>query len=369
VFRLAERWRGGKTCLAGDAPAQKNPGRNAVFRNLAALAGGLALVAGFGLPAAAQPAADTVGAIRARGTLVCGVIGTTAGFSLPDSRGVYRGLDVDGCRAVAAAILGDADKVRYVNTTTQNRFTALQSGELDLLVRSTTWSLAREAALGLAFATVNFYDGQGFMVRKSLGVESAKQLDGATLCLQPGTTSELNAADYFRSNGIKFTPVVIENVEELRSAFIAGRCDSYTNDTSSLAAFRAVQRNPADYVLLPEVISKEPLGAAIRKGDWRFFDIVRWTHFAQLTAEELGITSTNLAEFENSTNPDVQRFMGKSGELGKMLGLAPDWAVQVVRQVGNFGETWERNITPIGVQRGLNNLWTKGGLQYAPPMR
>jgi len=342
-----------------------------LFRLFAAASCGLAFLAALGLasPASAQPAADTVGAIRARGMLVCGVIGGTAGFSLPDSRGVYRGIDVDGCRAVAAAILGDANKVRYVNTTTANRFTALQSGELDMLLRATTWSLSREGALGLAFASINFYDGQGFMVKKALNVGSAKELDGATICVQPGTTTELNVADYFRTHGIKFNPVVIDNLEELRSAFVTGRCDAYTNDTSSLAAFRAAQRNPEEYLLLPEIISKEPLGAVVRKGDWKFFDIVRWSHFAQVTAEELGINSENIDSFADSSNPDVQRFMGKSGELGKMLGVQPDWAVQIIRQVGNFGEIWERNITPLGVQRGINNLWTKGGLQYAPPMR
>ncbi|MFC3126775.1 amino acid ABC transporter substrate-binding protein [Pseudoroseomonas globiformis] len=342
---------------------------HAVAASLAA--GALAAGLAFSQPAAAQGAAsaDTVGAIRARGTLVCGVIGGTAGFSLPDTKGVYRGIDVDGCRAVAAAILGDADKVRYVNTTTANRFTALQSGELDMLLRATTWSLSREGALGLAFASINFYDGQGFMVKKSLGVESANGLDGATICVQPGTTTELNTADYFRTHNIRFNPVVIDNLEELRAAFVSGRCDSYTNDSSSLAAFRVAQRNPDDYVLLPEIISKEPLGAVVRKGDWKFFDIVRWAHFAQVTAEELGINSKNLDSFADNSNPDVQRFMGKSGDLGKMLGLQPDWAVQIIRQVGNFGEIWDRNITPLGVQRGINNLWTKGGLQYAPPMR
>jgi general L-amino acid transport system substrate-binding protein len=335
-----------------------------------AVASGLALAAALApLPAAAQASADTVANIRARGALACGIAGTVAGFSLPDQKGVFQGIDVDSCRAVAAAIFGDASKVRYVNTTTQSRFTALQSGEVDMLVRNTTWTLTREASLGLEFASINFYDGQGFMVKKSLNVTSAKALDGATVCVQPGTTTELNLADYFRTNSIKFTPVVIESIEEIRNAFTAGRCDAYTNDASSLASFRATQSNPGDYLLLPEIISKEPLGAVVRKGDWKFFDIVRWAHFAQLTAEELGITSQNLASFADSSNPDVQRFFGKSGDLGKMMGLEPDWAVKVVQQVGNFAEVWDRNITPLGVQRGINNLWTKGGLQYAPPMR
>lgn len=349
-----------------------------MFRSVLAVAGGAAFAAGLAIastlgsasPAAAQPASDTLGAIRARGELVCGVTGVTAGFSLPDSQGVMRGLDADSCRAVAAAIFGDGGKVRFVVTTSQNRFPALQSGEVDMLVRNTTWTLGREAALGFEFASINFYDGQGFMVKKSSGVTSAKQLSGATVCVQPGSTTELNLADYFRANGMALNPLVIENLEELRAAFVAGRCDVFTTDSSSLAAFRYSQgANAENYELLPEIISKEPLGAVVRKGDWKFFDVVRWTHFATLTAEEMGMTQKNIDSFADSDNPDVQRFMGKSGDLGKMLGLQPDWAVNVVKAVGNFGEMWDRSITPMGVKRGLNNLWTKGGLQYAPPMR
>jgi len=354
-----------------------------VFRSALAAASGIAATAGLVLasmlacasPAAAQsapgqPSSDTLNAIRSRGTLLCGVAGQVAGFAAPDSRGEMRGLDADTCRTIAAAIFGDAKKVQFISTTTQNRFTALQSGELDVLVRNTTWTLGREGALGLEFASINFYDGQGFIVKTNSGVTSAKQLAGASICVQPGTTTELNLADYFRTQGLQFTPVVIETVEEVYKAFIAGRCDAYTTDSSSLAAFRMSQGpNASQYLLLPEIISKEPLGAAVRKGDWKFFDVVRWTHFATLIAEELGITSQNIGNFADSDNPDVQRFMGKTGDLGKMLGLQPDWAVNVVKQVGNFGEIWERNITPMGVQRGINNLWTKGGLQYAPPMR
>ncbi|ONG58139.1 amino acid ABC transporter substrate-binding protein [Pseudoroseomonas deserti] len=340
-----------------------------MFRPFAALLGAFATL-GLAATAQAQPTADTVAAIRARGELVCGVTGVTAGFSLPDSQGVMRGLDADGCRQVAAAILGDGNKVRFVLTTSQNRFPALQSGEVDMLVRNTTWTLGREAALGLEFASINFYDGTGFMVKKSLGVTSARQLDGASVCVQPGSTTELNLTDYFRANKLRLNPLVIENLEELRAAFISGRCDVFTTDASSLAAFRFSQGANADqYLLLPEIISKEPLGAAVRKGDWRFFDIVRWAHFAGLTAEEMGITQANVMSFADNQNPDVQRFMGRSGDLGKMLGLSPDWAVNVIKSVGNFGEMWERSITPLGVQRGINNLWTKGGLQYAPPMR
>ncbi|MFC7735207.1 amino acid ABC transporter substrate-binding protein [Roseomonas sp. GCM10028921] len=331
---------------------------------------GAAALCGAAGAAGAQSPADTMGAIRSRGAVLCGVAGTTAGFSLPDSQGAMRGLDADGCRIVAAAILGDANKVRFINTTATNRFTALQSGEVDMLVRNTTWTLGREAALGLEFASINFYDGTGFMVKKASGVTSVRGLDGATVCVQPGSTTELSLTDYFRVHRMRFTPLVIENLEELRAAFIAGRCDAFTTDASSLAAFRYTQGPNADqYLLLPEIISKEPLGTMVRKGDWKFFDIVRWAHFAQLTAEELGIDSENIDKFRNSPLPEVQRFMGVTGDLGKSLGVAPDWAVQIVKQVGNFGEMWDRNITPLGVQRGINNLWTKGGLQYAPPMR
>ncbi|WP_203074848.1 amino acid ABC transporter substrate-binding protein [Falsiroseomonas ponticola] len=336
------------------------------------LAGAVALLAS-ALPALAQaPAApaDTVAAIRARGQLACGVTPNTIGFATPDGRGVFRGLDADYCRAVAAALLGDPEKVRFVPLSAQQRFTALQAGEIDLLVRATTWTLSREAQLGLVFAGVNYYDGNGFMVRRSLGVTSATQLDGASVCLQSGSTTELNVADYFRANRMRLQPVLFDNIEEIRSSFVAGRCDAYSSDTSTLAAFRAGQGAQAgDYVLLPEVISKEPLGPLVRKGDFRWFDIVRWTHFALVTAEEMGITQANVDSFLTSTNPDVQRFTGRTGDLGRMLGLENDWAVRVVRSVGNFGEMWERHITPLGSPRGINNLWTRGGLQYAPPMR
>ncbi|MGG5819805.1 amino acid ABC transporter substrate-binding protein [Falsiroseomonas sp. HW251] len=320
--------------------------------------------------AVAQPAADTVGAIRQRGQLVCTSAPSTVGFSLPDSQGVWRGIDVDYCRAVAAAIFGDGNRIRIVPSSTQQRFTMLQSGEVDLIVRSTTWTMAREASLGMLFAGISVYDGQGFMVHRDSGVTSARQLDGATVCVQPGTTTELNMADFFRTNNLRYTPVVIENIEEIRNAFISRRCDAYTNDASSLASFAAGQgANMNRYLLLPEIISKEPLGPAVRKGDTRFFDIVRWTHFALITAEELGITAANIDSFASSTNPDVQRFMGRTGDLGRMLGLENNWAVNVIKTVGNYGEVWERNMTPIGFPRGINNLWTRGGLQYAPPMR
>ena len=332
----------------------------------------LAALAALALTAAAlaQPSADTMGAIRARGSIACGVTPNTIGFASPDSRGVFQGLDADYCRALAAAVFGDPAKVSFVPTIAAQRFPALQSGEIDVSIRTTTWTLSREAALGFLFTGVNFYDGNGFMVRKSLGVNTAKQLDGASVCLQQGSTTELNVADYFRANNLRLNPVTFENVEEIRAAFIAGRCDVYASDTSTLAAFRVAQGSNADnYVLLPEIFSKEPLGPSVRKGDAKWFDIVRWVHFALLTAEELGITQANAGSFGDNTNPDIQRFIGKTGDLGQMLGLAPDWAVKVVRAVGNYGELWERHITPMGLPRGINNLWTHGGLQYAPPMR
>lgn len=319
---------------------------------------------------AAAQQASTFDAVKARGVLNCGVSTGVAGFSNPDSQGVWRGLDVDGCRAVAAAMFGDASKVRYIGTTSQSRFPALQSGEVDLLVRTTTWTLAREASLGFQFAGINFYDGQAFMVKRSLGVTSAKQLDGATVCVQPGTTTELNLADYFRTNRMSFRAVVIENVEEIRNAFISGRCDVYTNDSSSLASFRATQGpNAEQYVMLPEIISKEPLGPVVRKGDQKWFDLVRWTFFAQIAAEELGVTSANVDQMLQSQNPEIQRLLGVTGGLGQMLGVDNRWAYNIIKQVGNFEEIWERNITPIGVPRGINALWTKGGLMYAPPIR
>ena len=322
------------------------------------------------LPAAAQPAPDTLGAVRARGALLCGVTPNTVGFAAPDSRGEWRGLDADYCRAVATAALGDPAKVRFVPTTAQNRFTALQSGEVDMLSRATTWTLGREAQLGLAFAGVNYYDGNAFLVHRRLGVDSATKLDGASVCLQPGSTTELNVADYFRRNGMRLQPLLIENLEELRAAFASGRCDAYASDTSTLAAFRVGQGDAAgNYALLPEVFSKEPLGPAVRKGDWRWFDLVRWTHFALLAAEEMDVTAANVEAMADHANPDVQRFVGRSGDLGRMLGVEPDWASRVVRAVGNFGEIWERNVTPTGMPRGLNALWTRGGLMYAPPMR
>lgn len=322
-------------------------------------------------PALAQPSGSaTLGVIRARGTLVCGVSGINAGFSLPDSRGVMQGLDADTCRAVAAAILGDAAKIRFVLLNPTVRFTALQSGEVDLLVRTTTWTLSREASLGLQFAGVNFYDGMGFMVKASTGLKSATELNGATVCVQPGSSTELALGDYFRRTSMTVIPVLIADGNEIQGAFVAGRCDAYASDASSLASFRS-QQGPraAEYTLLPEIVSKEPLGLMVRKGDNKFFDAVRWTMFALLQAEESGVTSKNMDAMLASTDPGIRRLLGWEGDLGKSLGLDNAFAVAAVRAVGNYGEMFDRTMGPIGLPRGINALWTKGGLHYPPPIR
>jgi general L-amino acid transport system substrate-binding protein len=317
--------------------------------------------------AAAQSTLDTV---RSRGYLSCGTHTGLAGFSQPDSKGVWRGIDVDLCRAVAAAALGDAGKVRYVPANTQQRFTSLQSGEVDLLSRNTTWTLSRDASLGFNFAGINFYDGQGFMVPKKLNVKSAKQLNGATICVLPGTTTEVNLADYFRANRMTFKPVVIEKLEELQNAYFAGRCDAFTTDISGLVSTRGSRAaNAADHVILPEIISKEPLGPLVRHGDDRWFDIVKWTLFAMIEAEEMNLTSKNIDEAAKSKDPAVQRFIGASGDLGKMLGLDNRWAFNIVKQVGNYAESFDANLKPLGFERGQNALWKNGGLMYAPPLR
>lgn len=341
--------------------------RRPVLRLLA----GVALAVGFSSLAHAQGSGSaTLDAIRARGQVLCGTAGTVPGFSLPDSQGVMRGLDADSCRAVTAAALGDVSKTKFVITTTQNRFTALQSGEVDLLSRSTTWTLGREANLGLEFAWVNYYDGTGFLVKKSSGVKSAKEMDGATICVQPGTSTELAIADYYRLNNMKWTPILIADLAEIQGAFLSGRCDAYSTDASALATFRFSQGPKADdLVLLPDIISKEPLGVMVRKADDKWFDIVRWTFIAMINAEEKGITSKNVDTFLDSKDPDIRRLLGLEGDMGKALGLDNKWAYNVIKQVGNLGEVWDRNITPMGVPRGINNIWTKGGLQYDPPIR
>jgi general L-amino acid transport system substrate-binding protein len=317
--------------------------------------------------AAAQ---STLDAVRKKGFVQCGVNTGLAGFSQPDSKGVWRGIDVDLCRAVAAAVFGDAAKVRFTPLTAQQRFTAVQSGEVDILSRNTTWTLSRDTSLGLNFVGINYYDGQGFMVPKKLNVKSARQLNGATICVQPGTTNELNLADYFRANKMSFKPVVIEKLDEVLNAYFNGRCDVYTTDQSGLVALRASRApKPDDHVILPELISKEPLGPAVRHGDDRWFDIVKWSLFAMIEAEELGLSAKNIDEQAKSPNPAIQRFVGASGDLGKMLSLDNRWAYNIVRQVGNYGESFDANLTPLGFERGYNRLWTKGGLLYVPPIR
>ncbi|WP_445678608.1 amino acid ABC transporter substrate-binding protein [Radicibacter daui] len=335
---------------------------------------GLAVLAAsaMAIGAGAAHAGTTLDAIKSRGSLKCGVSTGLAGFSIADSQGKWTGIDVDYCRALATAIFGDASKVEFSPLTAQQRFTALQSGEIDVLSRNTTWTITRDASLGLEFAGVNFYDGQGFLVKKSLGVESAKQLDGATVCIQPGTTTELNLADYFRANNMSFKPFVAETDNVAAEALQAGSCDVYTTDRSGLAATRASQlANPADYVILPEVISKEPLGPVVRRGDDDFFTIAKWTMYALLETEEFGINSKNVDEMAKSTNPGIQRLLGVTDQIGsKVLGVDDKWVYNIIKQVGNYGEMYERDIVPIGLdKRGVNDLWTKGGLMYAPPIR
>ncbi len=318
-------------------------------------------------------AGATFDKVKQAGQVVCGVNTGLAGFAMPDNQGHYTGLDVDMCRALAAALFGDATKVKYVPLTAQQRFTALQSGEIDVLSRNTTWTLQRDTDLGLNFTAVVYYDGQGFMVAKKLGVKSAKELNGATICVQPGTTTELNLADYFRANKIEFKPVVIEKLDEVESAFFSGRCDAYTTDRSGLAATRAGRAsNPDDYVILPEVISKEPLSPAVRQGDDQWNDLVRWVIFALIQAEESGITSKNVDDMLKSDDPNIKRLLGVTPGAGKSLGIDEKWAYNEIKQVGNYGEIFERNVgqgSPLKLDRGINNLWTKGGLMYAMPIR
>jgi general L-amino acid transport system substrate-binding protein len=333
------------------------------------LAGAAALVATAGVASAQTKTLDTV---KQRGTLSCGVNIGLAGFSQPDDKGNWTGLDVDYCKAIAAAVFGDATKVKYVPTTAKERFTALQSGEIDVLIRNTTWTTARDSSLGLIFAGVNYYDGQGFMVKASLGVKSAKELNGATVCVQTGTTTELNLADYFKANKMTYKPVVFEKLDETLQAYLAGRCDVYTTDQSGLYSVRVQQPKPEDHLVLPEIISKEPLGVSVRQGDDQWLTVVKWVHFALLNAEEAGITQANVAEMVNSTNPEIKRIVGKDGEIGKGLGLPNDFVVSIVKAVGNYGELFERNVgsgSRLKIARGLNNLWNNGGLQYAPPLR
>lgn len=316
--------------------------------------------------------AGTLDDVKAKGFVQAGVNGDLFGFGKPDEKGVWKGLDVDTARAVAAAVFGDPTKVKFTPLTAKTRFTALQSGEIDVLTRNATQTLSRDTALGLDFVQVNYYDGQGFLINKSLGVKSAKELDGASVCVLPGTTTEQNVADFFRVNKMKMKPVVIESTAELSKAFFAGRCDAMTSDASQLAGIRAVAPNPGNYEILPEIISKEPLAPAVRHGDNQWKDIVNFSVLAMINAEEMGITSKNIDEKMKSTDPKVKRFLGVSPGNGKALGLDEKWAYNIIKQVGNYGEVFERNVgvnTPLAIKRGLNALWTNGGLLYSPPFK
>jgi general L-amino acid transport system substrate-binding protein len=317
--------------------------------------------------------AGTLDDVKARGELICGANTGLTGFGAPDADGNYQGFDVSLCKALAAAVLGDASKVKYVPTTGETRFTALASGEVDVLVRNSTWTYSRDTDLKLDFVGVNYYDGQGFMVKKDLGVSSAKELDGATVCIQTGTTTELNLADFFKSNNISYTPVTVADDSEAQRQYEAGACDAFTTDASGLASTRAAMADPANHIILPEIISKEPLGPVVRHGDNQWGDIVRWTFFALVAAEEKGITKANIDQVgASTTDPEVKRILGLEGDMGAMLGLDAEWAKRAIAANGNYGEIFEANIgaaTPIGLARGLNALWTQGGLQYTPPFR
>jgi general L-amino acid transport system substrate-binding protein len=330
----------------------------------------LAVAAALGFAASAS--AQTLNTVKQRGNLVCGVSQGLPGFSTPDDRGTWTGLDVDLCRAVAAAIFNDANKVKFTPLSAKDRFTALQSGEIDVLSRNSTWTLSRDTSLGLNFAAVNYYDGQGFMVRKALKINSALELNGASVCTQTGTTTELNLADYFRANKMKYEVLALATADETIKSYDAGRCDVFTTDVSQLYSEKLKLTNANDHIILSEVISKEPLGPAVRHGDDQWFDLIKWTHFAMINAEELGVSSKTIDEALKSDKPDVRRLVGTEGNMGEQLGLTKDWAVRIVKLVGNYGEVFERNVgsgSKLGIARGLNNLWTKGGIQYAPPIR
>lgn len=341
-----------------------------MFRYLMAL--GLAILEPSLAQAQTASAGPTLAQVRARDLLVCGTSTGAAGFSMPDSRGEYRGIDNDICRAITAAVLGDAAKVRWVPLTTQARLPALQSGQIDVLARTVTWTHVRDTANGLNFTAISFYDGQGFMLRRSLGLTRANQLGGASICVVAGSTNELNLADWARVNNIQYAPVVFEQNDEARRSYLAGRCDAYSTDASQLAGLRASFPSPDDHVILPDIISKEPHSPVVRHGDDQWFDIIRWTFFALITAEELGITQANVESFLTSQNPEVRRLLGMAGDHGPMMGLDRRWAYNAIRAVGNYGEIFERNLgagSPIGLRRGLNALYTNGGLMYAPPIR
>jgi general L-amino acid transport system substrate-binding protein len=332
----------------------------------------LALGAGLGLAAITAAQAGTLDDVKSKGFIQCGSNPSLIGFGFPDDQNNWTGFDVDFCRALAAAIFNDPTKVKFTPLSAKERFTALQSGEIDVLSRNTTWSMSRDTSLGLKFAGVTYYDGQGFLVKKSLGVNSALNLNGASVCTQTGTTTELNLADYFKSNNMTYQVVAFEQEQEVLKAYEDGRCDVYTTDQSGIYAQRLKLAAPDDHVVLPEIISKEPLGPLVRQGDDAWFNVVKWTYYALVNAEDLGITSKNIDEMKNSTNPEIMRFVGKEGDFGVGVGLTNDWAAQIIKHVGNYGEIFERNLgegSQLKIARGKNALWNKGGLQYAPPIR
>jgi general L-amino acid transport system substrate-binding protein len=332
----------------------------------------IAAAAMLGLSAGVASAATTLEAVKAKGHIQCGVTTGLAGFSAPDDKGVYSGIDADVCYAVAAAVFGDKNKVKFTPLTAKERFTALASGEIDILSRNTTHTLTRDASLGLNFTYYNYIDGQGFMVKKDLGVKSVKELDGAKICIQAGTTTELNLADYFRSNGMKFQPVVYDTSIQTREGFDKGACDVLTSDKSQLAALRSELKKPNSAVILPETISKEPLGPVVRQGDDQWFNIVKWVLYGLINADELGVSSKNIDDLKKSSdNPNIKRLIGVEGDMGAKLGLANDWMYNAIKQVGNYDEIYERNVAPLGLARAgsVNALWNKGGILYAPPIR
>lgn len=332
----------------------------------------ISLAAAGALTLGAQAQASTLNDVQSAGELRCGVSTGLPGFSQPDSAGTWQGIDVDTCRAIAAATLGDADAVEFVPLTAAERFTALQSGEIDVLSRNTTWTTVRDASLGLNFTGTNYYDGQGFLVKSALGVESALQLDGASVCIQAGTTTELNLADYFRANGMEYEAIVFDTSEQSASGFDNDRCDILTSDTSQLAALRTQLSDPSSAMVLPEIISKEPLGPVVRQGDDVWFNVVKWVLFLQINAEEYGVSMANVDEMLSSSDPNVQRLVGTAGDIGDLLNLPADFGYQVISQVGNYADMFDRNVgpnTPLGLSRGVNALWTDGGILYAPPVR
>ena len=335
-----------------------------------------AAVAGFGFALAAASAQaqapQTLSQVKSRGILNCGSNTGLAGFGVPDAQGNWTGLDVEFCRAISATIFNDPTKVKFILLSAKDRFTALQSGEVDVLVRNSTWTMSRDTALGLQFTGVNYYDGQGFLVRKKLGVTSAMQLNGASVCTQQGTTTELNLADFFRANNLKYEVVAFATSDETVKAYDSGRCDAFTTDASGLYAERLKLTAPDDHMVLPEIISKEPLGPATRNNDAQWFGLIKWVHYAMLNAEELGVTKANVDEMLKSSNPEIKRLLGTEGKFGESIGLTTDWAYRIIKHVGNYGESFERSVgqgSLLKIARGQNALWTKGGLQYAPPVR